>query len=499
MPSTCASLVSGALSEIAALGNQDTHLYCSPEETLWAQAYSRITNFAMAEQDVTFNNGPTASSWNETACVSAEIQRSGDLLCDLYVNARVSALVQEAAVGADPTYRLWTPALGFAMIKKARLQIGSQQIEELTDTYMMMHNEIHRAEGKQQKKQIGDYGRYLRAVRAEAQGAGAGEALVGADEDTLAAGVEFSSRIQELNVQLPYHFADHPGNALNVVGLQYHQIQVDLDIRGRTQLASEITVTSATGTLAKAALTSGDFAAGEGEISDFKLRAVFVHLDTAERRVRAQQPVTMMFVYPQNQEMAFSSTGGSVQEFRNYHNHPVVDLLWAYRGADKTRATVGGDGICEYFNFGAYSGAKVPAGTIEHYPQEVFDAIDSVELKLNNHSRICGNSAYFSQAVPRARSARTPDRVISQYSFAYNPSDLSRPTGSLNLSRIDNTVFSITLRTAGATREQIGQLTYSPQAQVTVAGTLEGSIFLHARTINFYRQAGGMLGLMFAN
>ncbi len=485
------STVSGALLELSALGNPDVHAYCNPEASLWIQSFKRITNYAIAEQDVCFNSAPSGA-WTAQTCVKAEVQRAGDLVMGAYFVARLSALPNPTAGSFETDARVWTPAVGFALIQQARLCVGSQEVEKFGGEYMMMHDEVHKREGKRSGMAVGDYGEYLRSGFAQAShAAGAGLEVNPnrGDEDTLQRAIEYSTRDQQLYVHIPFHFAGHPGNALNIVGLQQHRVDIELDIRARSDLIIDLDANRQTGEY----LEPGTLADSGGEMSEAKLRILYVHLDTPERRHRAQMPATIMFVYPQTQEIsAVAGDSGTTKEVRNYHNHPVIDWLFSYRSDESTTAL-------RWNQFGALRGLKNVSTVGFFAPQEVFDPFEEIQIDLNSHTRLCVRADYLRLAVPAQRLARVPSRIVYDYPLALDPCDESGPPGSLNLSRVDNVVLKFKFRSVGQTDETIGALKSDSAVQVDTDGSTAGKIFWHARTINYYKQQGGMFGILYAN
>ena len=208
-----------ALTEIAALGAQDVLLTCDPKCSLFHQSYCRIKNFAMGEQTLCFQNAPSGQNWSAGSCLRAEVLRAGDLLGELYLDFCLSGLplpVGEASPEVTLDCKLWTPAIGYAIIANSKVVIGSQEFESLTGEYLMMKDEISRAEGNRASKLIGDYGAHLRGAALQGSPSD-GLSAIGSDEATLQAGLEYSTRSQKILAPLKHFWTGHAGNYLNVV------------------------------------------------------------------------------------------------------------------------------------------------------------------------------------------------------------------------------------------------------------------------------------------
>jgi len=483
------------LTELAALGAQDTLLTCDPKCSLFHQSYCRITNFAMGEQTLQFQGAPSGQNWSAATSLRAEAQRAGDLLGPVYLDFCVSGILEAVTLANAPSLlasNIFMPAIGYGIIEESKVVIGSQEFESCTGEYFMMHDEISRAEGHRASKLIGDYGRYLRAAACTA----ASDVPQLTDEETLQAALEFTSRSQKILAPLPHFWTKHPGNYLNVVGSQYHNIVLELKTRAYSQLARLISTNETSGAITRADATTPP--PGQGVLSGMSLLAVYVQLDTAERRLKAQAAQTVRFVYTQHASYSTVSTDlGATKQVSNYFNHPVARLVWAWRSQEAVAEN-------EWFRFGAYAGRKVLRSVGLYQKQEVVPEISSFELAINNNSRVHQAAEYFLYAQPYASAKRVPSRIVYSYSFALYPESEDIHSGSLNLSRIDNVVAMFTFKpqTAGATAaaaDSIASLVSSvsaPTSAITIAG---GAVLFNAETINFYKQAAGMFGLLFAN
>ena len=541
------------LTQLAAKGAQDVLLTCDPKCSLFHQSYCRITNFSMGEQTLCFQQAPSGQEWVASTAIRAEVLRAGDLLGPVYVDGQLSGLPAPMLPATqtspnDPFLEvlLWTPAVSYALVATSQVLIGSQEFETIPSEYMIMHDEISRTEGCRASKLVGDYGPYLRGVAIacdEALDGGIanqyqGLSALGSDEDTFQAGVAFSTRSQKIIAPLPHFWTSHAGNYLNVVGSQYHNIVLQLSTRAYSQLALALAIRRETGAinpLASNLLDSGAeildtadaFNSDMGQLSGLSILAVYVQLDTAERRLKAQAAQTVRMVYVQSTPYSTVATDqASTRSITNYFNHPVTRFLWAWRATAAT-ATQSNQ---QWFRFGAFRGSRYPIAVPQsgltssngYFPvQEAVPEINEFELQINNHSRTNQAAEYYLYTQPYALGKRVPSRIIYSYSFAQYPDAADMHSGSMNLSRIDNVVLNFTFKTAigagevgplpGTFRARSDSIAEpnSIQTGTGVDGDIQadqvralstaGTIFFCAETINFYKQAAGMFGLLFAN
>jgi hypothetical protein len=102
-------------------------------------------------------------------------------------------------------------------------------------------------------------------------------------------------------------------------------------------------------------------------------------------------------------------------------------------------------------------------------------------LQLNGHDRFqVREGRYFNEVQPYQHHTNVPAVGINVYSFALQP-ETHQPTGTCNLSRIDNTTLLLTL-----TNNTVG---YNASSQV----------YVFATNYNVLRVMSGMGGLAYSN
>jgi len=528
------SNVSGALTEVSAIRALESHLYCNPEGTLWAQQMQRVTNFAIGEVDTTFSGASNLTGWSELF-LQAELQRAGDLIMDSEVCFTLGPLANVLGLSNAILEKIymyvegWTPAVGYAAIKNVELLIGQQKFNYHTRESLMMYDEIHKAEGRRSGMSIGDYGEYLRGAKVTTlskyrNNPSAITPLVGgdtldnpaeeADEKTIRNMIQFSTRTQNIIASLPFFYCQATGNALNIIGLQQHQVNVNLTLAPAADLQIRFLINRETGELLDMAsvpsLTSSLPSATIPTMSALYLRSKYVYLDTMERRVMAQQPMTRIYVTEQIQEIPISSSEivsgiSNVKQSQNFFNLGVIDYSFAFR-----LDTMKKEYFNQYFSFGALRAKKQAAAgvwgnTADYYCQEMVSAIGSIAMQVNNYTRFNACDEYLRFDIPRKRASRTPTRIIQYYSFAVHASAADEAiSGSFNLSAIDNVVFVYSFKPGSATgaNDEITDLlkgSVYEQVITPLPLTIKGRIFVYARNYNVYKQAAGMIGSQFAN
>ena len=102
--------------------------------------------------------------------------------------------------------------------------------------------------------------------------------------------------------------------------------------------------------------------------------------------------------------------------------------------------------------------------------------IVAAKLQLNGHDRFSRQSgAYFNFVQPFQHFSNTPSNGVNVYSFALNPED-HQPSGTCNMSRIDNATLS-----------------------VNYADDTDGNLCIYGLAYNVLRIMSGMGGLAYSN
>lgn len=468
----------GVLSQLIALGAADTHLTANPEVTWWRARVQKCTNFAYESIMQTYTGAP---QWGSE--VQVTLNRTGDLIYWMYVLIDIPAIVavQQASDNAvfsgrcaaasrfpwpnacnpcdDPNqvtdcnlvndpfqddckvdsdfdeyddidyssglkkpYANWVNEIGHVALQRVCFSIGGQIIDTLYSHYLHMWEELSGQPGKRLEEMVGK-----RMTRAQL--------------------VADSSRSRRLYVPLPFYFTRHSGNALPLVSLQFHTVQVHISF---TPLDRLIQVSDCDVSVIKCKdrqpITNNDI--------NSVLDTTYVYLDMEERDRFAvgsfQQLITQL--------QQFSTTGrsSSINAQLNF-NHPSLELIWAVQRKCQADAN-------NTFN---YSGAFQS------------DPITRAALRINNQPRFDREATFFRLKVPYEVHTNIPKNFIYVYSFALKPEESCNPSGTLNFSRIDNVEMRVDI-------------------QPEIAGT-DVSIIVFNRNYNILRFKEGLGGVLFSS
>lgn len=127
-----------------------------------------------------------------------------------------------------------------------------------------------------------------------------------------------------------------------------------------------------------------------------------------------------------------------------------------------------------------------------------FAPIKSVKLQLNGHDRFDERSgAYFNAVQPFEHLKTKPAAGVYMYNFGLRP-DETQPSGSCNMSRIDNATLVVTTKAGSVAYNDAANVTSEDVTLANVSGNLN-SLLVYAQSFNVLRILSGMGGLAYSN
>jgi len=439
----------GGLMQLVAYGAQDIYLTGKPQITFWKSVYRRYTNFAVESipQDV-------LGTPQFNTKVSFSIARNGDLLKKVWIEYSPYDILS----GVSGQGETIAANLGHALIDYIDIEIGGQLVDRSYGKWMTIWNYLTEPNPTGEQGAIdqiatgpGEYSPnpqfnpigtgdnavtevYPRATKYNRM-AYTHRAQVNVTSNTGAAQVAW--------IPLQFWFCKNPGLAIPLIALQYHEVKFYLQFNPIQLVRTGLTLTGT-------------------EFSRFAVYADFVYLDTAERRIFAQNAHEYLIEQLQIQESI------SAINIKLSFNHPVKELIWApvplpVRGL--TRSTV------------------VPGGASPNkgFTQSTYTQPNNYKLVLNGAERFSARDiTYFTrnqvwEAHTGFGSVLFPDS-IAVYSFALRPEE-QQPSGTCNFSRLD-----------------LAQLTRTNPTNQNI-----DIIDIYAVNYNILRIVSGMGGLAYSN
>jgi hypothetical protein len=436
----------GGLLQLVAYGAQDVYLTGNPQITFFKVTYKRHTNFAIESIEQTFNGNASFGSR-----VTCQITRNGDLINRVYLRARFNNTASIGAPDAENVGLALVPYFGVKLLKTIELEIGGQRIDKHYAEWLYVWNELSLPAGKRD-------GYYL---------------MVGADKFNHSMYIPAQSSYR-VHVPLEFWFCRNVGLALPLIALQYHEVKINIEFESATNLLdyknnysnkafSLLTSTgAAVGSLPKA---NNSFTSASLTLDEVALWVDYIFLDTDERRRFAQLSHEYLIEQLQFTGSDTIKKGNNTKGIRMNFNHPCKELVWyvkpTYTGVDLNNI---------FWN-------NFSSRTTDNNQWLGKNPITTAKVQLNGNDRFAERSGnYFSLVQPYQHHENTPDYFhegINVYSFAIKPED-HQPSGSLNMSRIDTAILS-------------------------VSSSVDGDIFIYTTNYNVLRILSGMGGLAYSN
>lgn len=494
----------GGLMQLVAYGSQDVYLTGNPQITFFKVVYRRHTNFSIEPIQQVFNG---LVNWGHS--VSATISRNGDLLYRMYITVTLPSVPSNGS----EQFR-WLNWLGHIIVQQAEIVIGGQRIDRHYGHWLHIWNELTQTFGHQ-----------------------AGYATMVGNVPKLVQSTTDATPSITLYVPLRFWFNRNVGLALPLIALQYHDVQVNLNVAN----VQDCYWNSAGGRV-------------PGDLLDVSLWVDYIYLDTDERRRFAQASHEYLIEQLQfNGDMPINNTTELV---KMAFNHPVKEVIWTIQKGSLTDSSLmnnyGGQQWFNYtdsldytyfsgtpqdplgggigtaaFNVGNWYASLPMTGTANgsiatagQYGQNgssvyglnfndlfgttsnassrawtaqlpVFDSgenpISLAKIMLNGHDRLSAREGrYFNTVIPQECHENCPATGINVYSFALKPEE-HQPSGTCNFSRVDIAQLNINITPA----------TYT--SPITVGNTDTATIRIYATNYNVLRVLSGMAGLAFTN
>jgi len=452
----------GGLLQLVAYGAQDVYLTGNPQITFFKVVYRRHTNFAMEAIQQTFNGTP---GFGQT--VYCQISRNGDLIHRTYLVVNVPALTTYDFSTYGTSTDRYVNYLGLRLIKAVTIEIGGQQIDKHYADWLYIWNELSLPAGKR-------FG---------------WNTMVGADSDIISAKHSAGSATATVNnnnttlyIPLEFWFCRNIGLALPLIALQYHEVKLKLELETIDNCV--YSTTDNTGNTSQTATTTAKSQLGSA--LDATIWVDYIFLDTDERRRFAQ--LSHEYLIEQLQFTGQENLSISNNRIKLNFNHPCKEIVWVAKQAvanvnnwynytdNVANNTAYVNGLDNPTNISSFQFGNRSTATSN---LELWDTVGAANngvnaavytsnliyniypignnpfsdglIQLNGNDRFNKREgAYFNYVQPYQHHTNIPvNKGINVYSFALKPEE-HQPSGTLNMSRIDTAVLSVTSKVAGA-------------------------------------------------
>lgn len=467
--------MAGGLIQLVAYGVQDLYLTDDPQITFFKIIYKRHTNFAVEAIPQFFNSKP---DFDEK--VTATIAKTGDLIGKTYINIvlpSVPKFVDECTGEVDDSKRFaWVKKIGYALIREVYIELGGQIIDKHYGDWLNVWSELTETENRRALDiMIGDV-------------PGLTDLTNGKDSYTL-------------NIPLQFWFCRHNGLALPIIALQYTDVKIHVEFN-RLEDCVILGPTNSI-TVQDEVVHFDEFEFMEQNVNNNRIFGMFLSHDIVNKKVNYIKingtfaiPTTSteapnfvvrglsskgMFTpkVPINDEvidqninvrlptnLSFVSANLFVDyiyldnlerlRFARSNHEYLIDQL-QFDGdrvlvSNNVKLKLGYSHPCKefiwraQFDFIAEGSLRDRFNYTNNFDQsQGVNIVKRAKLLLNGNERFQERTGdYFNYIQPYQHHAHAPSNGINVYSFNLNPAD-HQPSGSLNLSKIDDIVLEITV------------------------------------------------------
>jgi hypothetical protein len=237
----------GGLLSLVCYGNENVILNGNPQVTWFYKTFLRHTHFSQEPIQIPLE-GPNLLQMDNPILIKAKIPRQGDLLSDLVLRVQVPDIFSKAYISEDLSgYVLdrkyefaWVRQVGVRMIQSVTFTIGGQKIQEFTSDWISARAalDLNSTQYAKWRYMVGD----TPEMFDPANGVYGDPGVPGGYPNVMAwrgsqilpvpvqnNAPSIPGRI--LRVPLGLWFSDYIENSLPLVGLQYHDCEIQILLR----------------------------------------------------------------------------------------------------------------------------------------------------------------------------------------------------------------------------------------------------------------------------
>lgn len=444
----------GGLIQLVAYGAQNVFLNGNPSVSFFKKVYKTHTNFSTESMKVVFNRNYL--NYDSSSILIAKIARNADLVQEIYFSFKIPNIKKKE----KEDFR-FVKNLGEVMIENYKIYIGGTLMDTQYGEWLHIWNELSIESSKKYgyDKMIGNIPElYMPDIYDKLT-----------DTHT-----QIDSR--RLYVPLKFWFNKNPGLALPLIALQYHEIEIHLEIRPFKEL---VTINKVKPNDAEAVSKYFTESTTDKLNIDPYLEVNYVFLDSVERNYIAVN--SHDYLIEQVVRIPFKS----VKQFdinTLVLQNPVKEIIWVLNRDDVYLTN-------DWFEYTDTQDEVLDGSDTECdivCREKEMDILTSATFLFNGIERMEEKDAsYFNLIQPYQHHSVVPSPGIYVYSFSLLPEQF-QPSGSCNMSRINK----IELKTE----------TIKPKSKLT---TTDSDIYnydmrVYVVNYNFLRVKGGLGGLAFS-
>ena len=357
----------GGLLALVSYGAQNVVLNGNPEFTYFYKVFKRYSHFSMENATLPLE-GPNELFYDQPIKLRAKIQRIADLVTDMVFSFQIPDIYSkfaQATAQRNAQYEFqWINFLGPSLIQNCSFFVGGSKVHEFDGDYIIAkaHADLDTDQFAKWRYLVGDTPELVAPAQGTRGGGSIGRGYPTVFKDQTA--------IQQLNrpsifgqtvyVPLPLWFSESISKALPLVGLQYHDCEIQLTLApiqnlytildpsgyrvrpGFRVLSSERSIAIGQPTYVPYYDPSGEFRAFMTDIGystpalnswfiNPQLSATYIYLTDAERKIFAS--TALQYIVPQVTTIPYQSLYTRTLIDLEITN-PIIRLLLVPRRSD---------------------------------------------------------------------------------------------------------------------------------------------------------------------
>jgi hypothetical protein len=517
------TMAGGGLYALVAYGAQNVILSGNPQMTYFYKAFKRYSHFAMESITIPLE-GPNELSFDQPVQLRAKIPRFGDLLSDMVFTFTIpdiySKYIQPSATRTSQWEFQWVRYLGAAIIQNAAFFVGGQKIQEFDGSYLVSRAllDFDQDTCLKWKYLVGDTPELTDPALGAYAGGTAHTGYPSVITDPSRVNLQQINRPsifgRDIHIPLSFWFTEAPSQALPLIGLQYHECEIQLTLN---PIASLYTVLDISGyrvnpnykmnaTAAQLAQNTPNYVAASDINSQIRffftdigytppalnswfinpiIQGTFIYLPKEEQQIFASRPLSYMIP----QVTAYPFPGQYTRQVLDLQTHnPITRLVFIQRRSD----AMARNDFANFTNWYTYPfapfaptpqillGLQTGSTSGILIPNTQQDIMRSLRVLCDgNEIQEQKNADYFIRlsTYRYARGIGQDGLPIYSFQLAHSPTQAS---GSINASRIRN--FQIDLDVF----------------PLPAATTYTYDVTIYVENLNWFEVVSGMGGLKFA-
>lgn len=406
----------GGLMQLLFWGNQNMYINGNPSITYFKKVYKTHTNFSMESIRINFNRNDVLM--NEKTTLKATIDRHGDLVSQMYFSFELP----DITFGDDLLFK-WVDFIGETIIDNCHISVNGNIIDKQTGEFKHLYHQLTYGADKQYmlEKMTGHrydiptklppytpYGAYIQG---------------------------YPLNIKSRRVYVPLNFWCNRSlsQALPLVGLQYSEVEVTIELRPLKELYKLFYVKNGVSDFFAPNMDNPDHQPANfidnsnkrflitDSIIDIKahLEVNYVFLDKPERKFFIYNPLEYL-IEQTTQIDKLGVTESTVHDL--IIQNPVKEILWVCSRNDKSLRN-------DWFTYTDGQRQIMLTAKLMYNGLDRFDEKDAV---------------YFNYIQPFQHHRANYKDGLYVYSFAINADDVEQPSGACNCSLINKVQMFMT-------------------------------------------------------